>query len=124
MPPKFPYSTKNIFQPTKLDEFIQKRINKLPKDLPEPIKRKLLLDAKYLSDHGEKTQDPAEAIKGISKKKKDKQAYPNFDSYMYIQPSRDVKKWIQAVRDFYFKVHTGQDRTEALKSITAGWDTM
>jgi hypothetical protein len=92
--------------------------------LPEAVKRKLLLDAKYLSEYGEKTQDPAEAIKGISKQKKEKQAYPNFDQYMYIQPSRDLKKWMQAVRDFYFKVHTGQDQSEAFKSITAGWSSM
>lgn len=51
-------------------------------------------------------------------------AYPNYDYYMETSPPRDTKKWMQAVRDMYYKVHKGVDKGEALENIIAGWDKM
>jgi hypothetical protein len=90
--PKYP-QVKKIFQPTPLDVFFQKRISKLPKDIPDTIKKEV-------------------------------KAYPNFEYFMYIQPSRDVKKWILTARDLYYRIHKGEDSTSALKVITSGWDKM
>ena len=106
---------KEILRPIPLDEFIKKRISKLPKDMPEKVKKKLLNDAKFFAGHGEKTDNPTKylekiqkhqkaqkALKDISMQEKtDKvtKAYPNFDQYVYIQPGRDTKKWVQAVRE-------------------------
>lgn len=51
-------------------------------------------------------------------------AYPNFDEYQYIEPMRDVKKWIDAVKDIYYRERTGTDKRSAI-SITIGkWDDM
>lgn len=136
--PKYPQG-KRILKQTPLDEFIQKRISKLPKDMPEDVKQKLLNDAKFFSEQGEKTDDPVKtlevlkkhergrkALKDISLQDKDKitKAYPNFDHHMYIQPNRDTKKWIQAVRNLYYRIYKGQDGIEAFKFITSGWDKM
>lgn len=67
------------------------------------------------------------ALKDISidmKNDKVLNAYPNYDYYMETSPPRDTKKWMQAVRDMYYKVHKGVDKGEALENVIAGWDKM
>lgn len=136
--PKYPQG-KKILKQTPLDTFIQKRISRLPKEMPEDVKEKLLHDAKFFAEHGGKTDDPVKtleilkqhergqkALKDISIDEKGKEtiAYPNLDNYMYIQPGRDTKKWVQTVRNLYYRIHKGQDGAEAFKIITSGWDKM
>lgn len=120
--PQYPQG-EAIFRETPLDEFIRKHIKQLPKDMPKKVKEKLLHDAKFLAEHGIKTDRPERALEGISSEIVSK-AYPNFDQYMFIQPERDTKKWIQSVQDLFSQIHNGKSREEALANITSGWEKM
>lgn len=127
---------KEIFEKTPIDEFIVKNLSKLPKD----IQKKLLQDSKFYSEIGMTTDDPKKYMEMLKKYELDKKAlkdintdiksdkitkaYPNYESYMYIQPTRDTKKWLQAARDMYYRVHKGLDKVEALARVTSGWDRM
>lgn len=51
-------------------------------------------------------------------------AYPNYDEYMYQQPPRDTYKWIEAVKDIYYRERTGQDKRSAILQTIAKWDEM
>lgn len=51
-------------------------------------------------------------------------AYPNFDEYMFTPPPRDTKKWIEAVKDIYYKEKTGYDKRSAILSTINKWDEM
>jgi hypothetical protein len=51
-------------------------------------------------------------------------AYPNNDAYMYIPGQRDTQKWLQAVREIYFKEKDGSDRVKAIRQTTSGWNVM
>lgn len=55
----------------------------------------------------------------LSKRK----AYPNQDIYMYIPGQHDTSKWLQAVREIYFKEKNGSNRVDAIRRITSGWET-
>jgi len=49
-------------------------------------------------------------------------AYPNYDSYMSIGPKYDTKKWIDAVKDIYYKTRTGLDKQSAVSATIGAWD--
>jgi hypothetical protein len=83
----------------------------LPKEMSKKLKKKFLNDAKLLSEYGQTIAPP-------------KQAYPNYDNQMFISPKRDVSKWIGAARELYYRIHKGEERSNALKVITSGWDIM
>jgi len=51
-------------------------------------------------------------------------AYPNFDEYMYTTPPRDTKKWIEAVRDIYYRERTGEDKRSAIQATISKWDEL
>ena len=50
-----------------------------------------------------------------------KQAYPNSDHYMHVPGQHNTDKWLQAVRDVYYKEKEGNDRVNAIKNVTIGW---
>ena len=51
-------------------------------------------------------------------------AYPNYEEYMYQPPPRDTYKWIEAVKDIYYRERTGQDKRSAILQTIAKWDEM
>jgi len=51
-------------------------------------------------------------------------AYPNYDWHTNMMPSRDLTKWMQAVREIYYSVHKGAKREDAFDKITNGWGKM
>lgn len=53
-----------------------------------------------------------------------RQAYPNNDSYMYIPGQHNTQKWLQAVREIYFKEKDGSGRVPAIRRVTANWNLM
>lgn len=53
----------------------------------------------------------------------DKTAYPNY-GYMAIPGQRDTQKWLQTVRDIYFKETQGTPRTQAIRQATTGWNVV
>lgn len=50
-----------------------------------------------------------------------RQAYPNFDYYQNAPPTHDLNKWLQTIKEVYYKENTGLDRKSAIKQSTAGW---
>lgn len=73
--------------------------------------------------------DPEEdPLKGLRRsdtyyKSKDKKAYPNIDYYMYIPGQHNTDKWLQTVREIYYKEKNGFDRVAAIKQVTNGWNS-
>jgi hypothetical protein len=55
-----------IFEEQPLDQFFRKHKGKLPKNLPKEVRKKLLQDAKFFSELGITTDDPAKAPKTAS----------------------------------------------------------
>jgi hypothetical protein len=53
-----------------------------------------------------------------------RQAYPNQDVYMHIPGQHNTGKWLQAVREIYFKEKDGSNRVDAIRRITSGWNIM
>jgi hypothetical protein len=51
-----------------------------------------------------------------------RKAYPNQDVYMHIPGEHNTNKWLQAVREIYFKEKDGNSRTDAIKRTTSGWN--
>lgn len=51
----------------------------------------------------------------------DKVAYPNYD-YMSIPGQRDTQKWIQTVREIYYKETQGTPRIQAIRNATSSWN--
>ena len=48
-------------------------------------------------------------------------AYPNVDHYMHVPGQHNTNKWLQAVKDLYYKEKTGENRSEAIGQVTGGW---
>lgn len=49
-------------------------------------------------------------------------AYPNYIDYIYAPPPRNVNKWIEAVKDIYYKQRNGLNRTAAITASIGKWD--
>jgi len=54
----------------------------------------------------------------------DKKAYPNNEQYSHIPGARDTEKWLQTVREVYYKERNGINRVMAIKQATNGWNPM
>lgn len=50
-----------------------------------------------------------------------KTAYPNYDQYMYIAGHHDISKWLQAIKNIYYKERNGLDRMSSIRQSTSGW---
>jgi hypothetical protein len=100
-----------------IDDFLRKRLDKLPKDMSPHLKRKLLEDAKFFVEH----EIPLEAddLPGISVM--ESSAYPNYDYQMHRDPPADTRKWLEAVRSLYYLVHKGESRGQAMQRVVKGW---
>jgi hypothetical protein len=53
-----------------------------------------------------------------------RQAYPNNDQYMYIPGQHNTHKWMQAVREIFAKEKSGDNRVNAIRRVTSGWNIM
>lgn len=53
-----------------------------------------------------------------------RRAYPNQDVYMHIPGQHNTEKWLQAVKEIYFKEKNGSNRVDAIRRITSGWNIM
>jgi len=53
-----------------------------------------------------------------------KDAYPNYQQYMHVPGQHDTKKWLQAVKDVYYKEKNGSDRIQAIRQTTGSWNLM
>ena len=60
----------------------------------------------------------------ILNKKIKKQAYPQDWAGIYIGPSYDINKWLQAMRDIYATAQNGKTLQQAEQNITGEWDKM
>jgi hypothetical protein len=54
----------------------------------------------------------------------DKKAYPNNEQYSHIPGARDTAKWLQTVREVYYKERNGANRIAAIRQATNGWNPM
>jgi hypothetical protein len=52
----------------------------------------------------------------------EKIGYPNYDVYMNNSPARDTKKWLEAVKEIYYKEKNGMDRVQSIRQVTSGWN--
>lgn len=130
-------SVDDIFQKVPINEYIEENISRLPEDISPEVRQKILNDSKFFGELGMETDTPEEyvknleeyqnkrkALKGINKDNKMSKAYPNYDEYIHIQPQRETKKWLDAVKNMYYRIHKGMNRGQALEGVTAGWDNM
>lgn len=99
-----PYADEDL----EISEDMQSKIEKLMKFFDE-----------YGIDYNKFESDTAAAI-DFSKK----DAYPNNDHYMHIPGQRDTQKWLQAVSDIYRKEQQGEDRVQAIRRVTSGWNVV
>lgn len=53
-----------------------------------------------------------------------KKAYPNYEQYIHVPGQHDTKKWLQAVKDVYYKEKDGSNRILAIRQATSGWNLM
>lgn len=129
-----------VFENIPVDEYFENNISKLPDDLSPEEKRKLLNDSKFWGNQGDMIQVPRDfsqilldqpkekkALKGINKDMSDNKisvAYPNYDEYIPIAPQRNTTKWLDAVKEIYYRVHKGLSKGQALENVIAGWDNM
>lgn len=126
-----------VFKEIPIDEYFENNKEKLPSDLNEKLKRKLLNDSKFFAEHGVTTEVPKnlidvlqehrakkKALKSIKKEVSPKIAYPNYDQYIGFKPASNTNKWIATVKDMYYHIHKGLERGAAFKTVTAGWDDM
>lgn len=54
----------------------------------------------------------------------DKKAYPNTDYHMYVPGAHNTDKWLQTVKEVYYKEKNGSNRVMAIRQATNGWNTM
>lgn len=53
-----------------------------------------------------------------------RKAYPNQDVYMSIPGHHNTDKWLQAIKEIYYKEKSGDTRVDAIRRITSGWNIM
>lgn len=116
-PKAFQQEIKQVFKSKPWDKAFQEQ----ELDLPKKVKHKLLQDAKFFAEHGGKTDS---LLKIKKQQELASKAYPNYDSYFFIQPQRDTKKWIKAAQEFYFLKHQGYDPLQSFEQITYGWERL
>jgi len=79
------------------------------------------------SNYSNLLQDKLLKIK-ISKLEKDflnfKKAYPNYSESMSIPGEHNLEKWVQTLKDIYFKNHQGMPWKQATDSSTEGWNEL
>src|ERR1700727_249863 len=89
-------------------------------DHPEKIGQDETLDSKiqklmeFFDLHGidyGKFKPESKDFLGLGKKK---QAYPNYDQYMYTPPAHDTQKWLMSVKDIFYKQKAGFPYKEAV----------
>jgi hypothetical protein len=51
-------------------------------------------------------------------------SYPNNSDYLSTQPTYDIGKWMNTMRNIYFNTHLGSSRPDAVDAATSGWDQM
>ena len=51
-----------------------------------------------------------------------KAAYPNIDHYMHVPGQHNTDKWLQAIKDLYYKENNGELRVNAINEVTQGWN--
>lgn len=88
-----------------------------PKDKREKNLKKLY------KDHGIKIEEPKKKHYPIFPEK-EKNAYPNYDQYMYIPGQRDTKKWLMAVKNIKYKQRAGLPYKESIQASVQGWNKM
>lgn len=55
---------------------------------------------------------------------KKKEAYPNYDQYVFIPGQHNLQKWLETVRKIYSAEKNGFTRTQAVRQATNGWNVM
>ena len=51
-------------------------------------------------------------------------AYPNYDQYMHVPGQHNTQKWLQAIKEVYWKEKNGINRANAIRQVTSGWHLM
>lgn len=130
-----------VFEEVPVDQYVENKVEQFPEALPENLSleryQKLLNDSRFFGEQGVKVEQPKnlldilmqhkdkrKALKGINEDMPKKNAYPNYDEFMSYPPPRDTTKWVNAVKDMYYRVHKGLEKSVALQNVIAGWDEM
>lgn len=127
-----------VFEEVPVDQYMEDNLERFPQALPEDLSldryQKLLNDSRFFGDQGMKAEQPKnlsdilmdkrKALKGINEDMTEKKAYPNYDEFMSYPPPQDTTKWVNAVKDMYYRVHKGVDKSVALQNVMAGWNEM
>lgn len=58
----------------------------------------------------------------VPKIKLDSKAYPNDNQYLNVPGQRDTNKWLETVKELYFKEKNGTNRVQALRQVTSSWN--
>ena len=74
---------------------------------------------KFFDDHG---IDYGKFNGEVPKVKLDSKAYPNDNQYLNVPGQRDTSKWLETVKEIYFKEKNGTDRVQALRQVTSSWN--
>lgn len=130
-----------VFEEVPVDQYMENKVEQFPEALPEDLSleryQKLLNDSRFFGEQGMTVEQPKnlmdvlmpdkderKALKGINEDMPKKNAYPNYDEFMSYPPPKDTTKWVNTVKDVYYHVHKGLEKSVALQHAIAGWDEM
>ena len=102
---------------------LQNFIKNYPKDelSPEDLQKKIdkLIEFFGKDDTIDYTKFNQELL--LSNRK----AYPNNDSYVHIPGQHNTQKWLNTVKDIYYKEKSGNiNRVNAIRQTTSDWNIM
>lgn len=92
-------------------------------EVSEDMKSKIEKLMKFFDEHGiEYDKFNPSTVSNIDFGRKD--AYPNNDQYMHIPGQHNTQRWLQAISDVYRKEQQGENRVQAIRRVTSGWNIM
>lgn len=98
-----------------------------PEGEASPLKKKIDDLLKFFNEtgiHYEKFESVPNWTPPDDDKDLKREAYPNYDQYMHVPGQRDTQKWLQAVKDIYYKERNGANRVQSIRQVTSGWNLM
>lgn len=88
-------------------------------DLKEKLEKLMKFFEEYNIDYSK--FDP-NTLPSIDFGKKD--AYPNTEDFLHIPGQHNTQKWLQAISEIYRKEQQGENRVQAIRRVTSGWNIM
>jgi len=92
-------------------------------EISDDMKTKLEKLMKFFEESGiDYDKFDRESIPRIDFSKKD--AYPNNDQYLHIPGQHNTQKWLQTIGEIYRREQGGENRVQAIRRATSGWNIM